>query len=121
EVEKLGADKPPYQRDVRFTPKADMCGATRDVRFTPKSGHVQRTSSCLLWANSGLMQCSNWDRYSITSSASATRDLPERDCQRRQSYRQCPGQVCHYRHSSGGHKATHEKTNEQSQGTFQSC
>jgi hypothetical protein len=25
------------------------------VRFTPKSGHVRRTSSCLLWARSGLM------------------------------------------------------------------
>ena len=24
-----------------------------DVRFTPESGHVQRTRSCLLWANSG--------------------------------------------------------------------
>jgi hypothetical protein len=24
-----------------------------DVRFTPESGHVQCTSSCLLWANSG--------------------------------------------------------------------
>jgi hypothetical protein len=23
------------------------------VRFTPNSGHVQRTSSCPLWANSG--------------------------------------------------------------------
>jgi hypothetical protein len=36
---------------------------------TPESGHVQCTSSCLLWAISGLMQCSNWDRYSITSPA----------------------------------------------------
>src|SRR5262245_32174260 len=27
--------------------------AKRHVRFTPESGHVQRTSSCLLWANSG--------------------------------------------------------------------
>jgi hypothetical protein len=25
----------------------------RDVRFTPESGHVQCTSSCLLWAKSG--------------------------------------------------------------------
>jgi len=23
------------------------------VRFTPESGHVQRSSRCLLWANSG--------------------------------------------------------------------
>ena len=28
-------------------------GQTADVRFTPKSGHVQRTSRCPLWANSG--------------------------------------------------------------------
>jgi hypothetical protein len=28
-------------------------GLLRDVRFTPKSGHVQYTSRCLLWANSG--------------------------------------------------------------------
>src|SRR5262249_12134548 len=53
EVEKLGADKPPYQRDVRLLPETSI---TRHVRFTPKSGHVQRTSSCLLWAKSGLMQ-----------------------------------------------------------------
>src|SRR5262245_34384557 len=30
--------------------------APRDVRFTPQSGHVQCTSPCPLWANSGLMQ-----------------------------------------------------------------
>jgi hypothetical protein len=24
-----------------------------DICFTPESGHVQRTSSCLLWANGG--------------------------------------------------------------------
>jgi len=30
----------------------------RYVRFTPESGHVQCNSSRLLWANSGLMQCS---------------------------------------------------------------
>jgi hypothetical protein len=39
------------------------------VRFTPESGHVRCTRPCLLWAKSGLMQRSNWDRYSITSSA----------------------------------------------------
>jgi hypothetical protein len=33
--------------------KADVRGANGHVRFTPKSGHVQCTSSCLLWANSG--------------------------------------------------------------------
>jgi len=38
---------------LRFTPKADMCAAKGHVRFTPESGHVQCTSSCLLWANSG--------------------------------------------------------------------
>ena len=35
-------------------------------RGTPKSGHVQRTSSCLLWANSGHPL-----NYSITSSERA--------------------------------------------------
>ena len=38
-------------------PKADMCGAT---------------SACPLCANSGLIQCSKEDRYSITSSARAS-------------------------------------------------
>jgi len=33
------------------TTKADSC--TSHVRFTPISRHVQCTSSCLLWANSG--------------------------------------------------------------------
>ena len=28
-------------------------GEGEDIRFTPKSGHVQCTSGCLLWANSG--------------------------------------------------------------------
>jgi hypothetical protein len=38
---------------VRFASKADIRAAIRHVRFTPESGHVQRTSLCLLWANSG--------------------------------------------------------------------
>jgi len=38
------------EEDVRFESEADICGAKPYVRFTPKSGHVQRTSSCLLWA-----------------------------------------------------------------------
>ena len=37
----------------------------------PKSGHWNSVARCLLCAKSGLMQCSNWDCYSITSSASA--------------------------------------------------
>jgi len=41
----------------------DMCSA--HVRFTPESGHVQCTSACLLWANSGLMQCSKRQNNSI--------------------------------------------------------
>jgi hypothetical protein len=41
---------------IRFGSKADICSAKRHVRFTPESGHVQCTSSCLLWAKSGLMQ-----------------------------------------------------------------
>src|SRR6185312_11191318 len=57
--------------DVRFGSEADICAATSHVRFTPnsdrksrhaanghvcfppESGHVQCTSSCLLWAKSG--------------------------------------------------------------------
>src|SRR5262245_21824825 len=39
--------------NVRSGSKADMCSASAHVRFAPKSGHVQRTSRCLLWANSG--------------------------------------------------------------------
>jgi hypothetical protein len=52
------------------TTKADISNG--HVRFTPESGHVQCTSLCLLWANSGLMQRSKKDRYSITSSARAS-------------------------------------------------
>jgi hypothetical protein len=44
--------------NVRFGSKADMCVAKRHVRFTLESGHLQCTSPCPLWANSGLMQCS---------------------------------------------------------------
>src|SRR5262245_12901432 len=55
--------------NVRFGSKADICDAKGYVRFTPESRHVQCTTQCLLRARSGLMQCSNWDRYSITSSA----------------------------------------------------
>src|SRR5262245_58255923 len=40
---------------VRFGSKADICSAQAHVRFTPDSGHVQCTSECRLWANSGLM------------------------------------------------------------------
>ena len=46
--------------------------AQAHVRFTPKSGHVQRSTSCPLWAKSGLMQCSKKHRYSITSSAATS-------------------------------------------------
>src|SRR5262245_58522073 len=52
--------------NVRFGSKADICTAIGHVRFTPESGHVQCTSACLLWANSGLMQRSKNDRYFIT-------------------------------------------------------
>jgi hypothetical protein len=40
-------------RDVRFGSIADVCTAKGHVCFTPESGHVQCTSSCLLWANNG--------------------------------------------------------------------
>jgi hypothetical protein len=41
------------RRYVRFGSEADIYAAKSHVRFTPKSGHVQCTSSCLLWAKSG--------------------------------------------------------------------
>src|SRR5262245_15166954 len=44
---------PSHDLHVRFGLKADICSAKRYVRFTPESGHVRRTRSCLLWANSG--------------------------------------------------------------------
>jgi hypothetical protein len=40
-------------RNVRFGSLADICSAKGHVRFTPNSGHLQRTSPCLLCANSG--------------------------------------------------------------------
>ena len=52
--------------------KAKGGRAQGNVRFTPESGHVQCTSSCLLWANSGLMRCNKEDRYSINSLARAS-------------------------------------------------
>src|SRR5262245_18715366 len=45
------------------------------VRSTPESGHVQCTSSCLLWAKSGLMQCNRPLSYSITSLARPRSDI----------------------------------------------
>src|SRR5215510_8275761 len=33
--------------------RSAVCNPKNHVRFTPESGHVQRTRSCLLWANSG--------------------------------------------------------------------
>jgi hypothetical protein len=47
----------PQQRPRKRT------SANRHACFTPESGHVQRTTSCLLWANSGLMQRSKKDYY----------------------------------------------------------
>src|SRR5215468_8242103 len=44
---------------------AKATSANRHVCFTPKSGHVQRTSSCLLWAKSGHRLLVNHSR-SIT-------------------------------------------------------
>jgi hypothetical protein len=41
----------PTKIDVRFGSLADVLPRDRRVRFTPESGHVQRTSSCPLWAN----------------------------------------------------------------------
>ena len=51
----------------------DYGGALAYVRFTLESGHVQRNSSCRLWAISGLTQRSKKDRYSMTSSAAISK------------------------------------------------
>jgi hypothetical protein len=59
--------------DVRFGSKADICSAKRHVRFTPESGHQFVSFACPLCANSGLMHRSKRHRYSITSSALASR------------------------------------------------
>jgi len=68
----------------RTIPKLTIChtnavpevltASIRDVRFTPESRHVQCSSSCLLWANSGLMQCKKRG-HSITSSARNKSDV----------------------------------------------
>ena len=34
------------------------CSAIGHVHFTPESGHVRCTTQCLLWADSGHVQCS---------------------------------------------------------------
>ena len=52
---------------VRFTPNSDResgHAANGHVCFTPDSGHVQCTSSCLLWAKSGhsYYRETEWDR-----------------------------------------------------------
>jgi hypothetical protein len=78
---------------VRFGSKADICAAKTHVRFTPnsdresgfpanghvcftpESGHVQRTRPCLLWANSGLMQCSK--HHSIRRQARYCQTIPK--------------------------------------------
>jgi hypothetical protein len=39
--------------DVRFGSLADILRCPSDVGFTPESGHLQCTSACPLWANSG--------------------------------------------------------------------
>ena len=44
---------PHWLVNVRFGSRADIRSAIGHVRFTPETGHVQCTSPCLLWANSG--------------------------------------------------------------------
>src|SRR5262245_23366658 len=46
----------PEQRPRKRTP------ANGHVRFTPKSGHVQCSSSCLLWAKSGHLRLAETER-----------------------------------------------------------
>ena len=40
-------------RSINVTRHQQENGRSGNVRFTPAGGHVQCTSSCLLWANSG--------------------------------------------------------------------
>ena len=49
---------------------------TMESRFTPESGHVQCTSSCLLWANSGPVR-SRVEASIVQKSVSAL--LPKAD------------------------------------------
>src|SRR5262249_29619887 len=62
--------------NVRFGSKADICSAKGHVRFTPESGHVQCTSLCLLWANSGHMRCKREKTASRRSSQPIKLCLP---------------------------------------------
>ena len=48
---------PPRPREVPQTNFIKRGARQLHVRFTIESGHVQRTSSCPLWANSGHVQC----------------------------------------------------------------
>jgi hypothetical protein len=52
--------------------KQTFATAPAHVRFTPESGHLRCTTRCLLWAKSGLMQCSLQPHHSSTSSANAS-------------------------------------------------
>src|SRR5438477_12661620 len=57
-----------HSRPSHFVP------VLNNVRYASDSDHSRYESELTLWAIGGLMQCSNWDCYSITSSA-ATRSV----------------------------------------------
>jgi hypothetical protein len=65
-------------RMVRFGSIATKMGRRRDVRFPPDSDRTADIAGGPVGANTGLMQCSKKDRYSITSSAVA-RSVPQAD------------------------------------------
>jgi hypothetical protein len=67
------ARQQPRAAHVRFGSTTDMTRSNRDVRSTLESRHSSALSRCPFRANSGLMQRSKNDRYSITSSARADR------------------------------------------------
>jgi hypothetical protein len=59
--------------DVRSGSKADLTAPKSNFRFTPESGLKSDIAPCPGSATSGLMHCIKWHRYSITSSARASR------------------------------------------------
>jgi|GEM_PF-2554809 hypothetical protein len=63
-----------YVETKVFAENCQKSCENKNRRCAPESGHVRCTSACLLWANSGLMQCSKKDRYSITSALVGNRN-----------------------------------------------
>src|SRR4029077_19548682 len=79
------AAPPSDTRNVRFGSKADICASKGHVCFTFESGHVQCTSSCLLWAKSGHSPSAPRDSFSSlpnTGSLGGTAIPAPRSCEK---------------------------------------